>query len=89
MFNVINRKQAHDSGARYFFTGKPCARGHIDRRYTGTGICLSCSKSYSKRFKALNRDQVSLTVTVNRNDISTIEKFIEAINLARQLQSGR
>lgn len=42
--NLISRKDAAANGETYFFTGKPCRRGHVDKRYTSGGQCLSCEK---------------------------------------------
>jgi hypothetical protein len=39
---IITREDAHKSGRLYYFTGKPCKRGHIAQRYTSTGGCRDC-----------------------------------------------
>ena len=39
---IISRDQALASGQRYFFTGKPCRRGHVSKRYTLNGGCDEC-----------------------------------------------
>jgi len=38
------RKEAKDLGAKYYFTGLSCKHGHIDKRETAKGICVSCRK---------------------------------------------
>jgi len=38
-----NRTEAKQSGAKYYFTGKPCTRGHIAPRKT-KGSCVECMK---------------------------------------------
>ena len=38
-----NRKEAQDSGAKYYFTGEPCKYGHIAPRKT-KGSCVECLK---------------------------------------------
>lgn len=40
---LATRKEAQESGAKYYFTGKPCRRGHIAIRKT-KGDCLECVK---------------------------------------------
>ena len=30
-------------GVKYFFTGKPCRREHISKRYTSSGACWECA----------------------------------------------
>jgi len=37
------RKEAQDSGAKYYFTGKPCKHGHVAPRKT-KGACVECMK---------------------------------------------
>lgn len=39
----INRTDAKQSGAKFYFTGKPCIRGHIALRKT-KGSCVECTK---------------------------------------------
>ena len=39
-----NREQALITGSINYFTGVECKNGHIDKRYTKTGICYSCKK---------------------------------------------
>jgi 5-methylcytosine-specific restriction endonuclease McrA len=38
-----NRSDAKKAGAKYYFTGKPCARGHVALRKT-KGACVQCIK---------------------------------------------
>lgn len=38
-----NRTEAKKAGAKYYFTGKPCTRGHIALRKT-KGSCVECMK---------------------------------------------
>lgn len=37
------RKEAKEQGAKYYYTGEPCARGHIALRKT-KGSCVECVK---------------------------------------------
>jgi hypothetical protein len=37
------RKEAQDSGAKYYFTGEPCKHGHVAPRKT-KGACVECLK---------------------------------------------
>lgn len=43
----FTRKQAQVSGSVYYFTGKPCSKGHISKRYTSTGQCFDCMNAYN------------------------------------------
>jgi len=40
---IISRKEAIAQGLSWYFTGKPCWRGHIDERYVDGG-CSTCRK---------------------------------------------
>ncbi len=40
------RKEAIAAGAKFYFTGKPCIRGHIAKRYvTANGKCSECHRA--------------------------------------------
>jgi group I intron endonuclease len=46
------RQGAKDTGAKSYFTGKPCKRGHVSPRKT-KGVCLACQKEdYAKEYRA-------------------------------------
>ncbi len=49
--------EARKVGILYFFTGRPCVYGHVEKRYAATGICLECNRVNAKRFKRLNPDK--------------------------------
>lgn len=36
--------EAKEAGDMFYFTGKPCKRGHIAPRYTKTHACIECGK---------------------------------------------
>lgn len=39
---IVTRKAAKAAGAKRYFTGKPCPKGHISERYTVKGTCIAC-----------------------------------------------
>ncbi len=43
-----SRQEAKDTGAKYYFTGIPCDRGHISPR-KAKGICVACMKEDYKK----------------------------------------
>jgi len=45
MMDVIGRKAAAKEGLTKYYTGKPCAQGHISYRYTTTAACYECCKA--------------------------------------------
>lgn len=38
----VTRKDARIKGLKFYFTGKPCSRGHIRERYVNSGGCFQC-----------------------------------------------
>ena len=44
------RSEARAQGAKHYFTGKPCKRGHARERFSLSGHCLSCKSEQSKSF---------------------------------------
>jgi hypothetical protein len=53
--NITYRDEAVDRGLTHYFTGNACKRGHVDRRLTSTGHCLSCSSSEGRKWSRRNR----------------------------------
>ena len=44
-----SKQDAKRDGDTYYFTGKPCLRGHVSIRYVSSGNCLDCEKLRDKR----------------------------------------
>jgi 5-methylcytosine-specific restriction endonuclease McrA len=42
MQEIISLRKARALGLRQYFTGKPCSKGHVDKRYVGCRGCASC-----------------------------------------------
>ena len=51
-----SRAEAKATGAKYYFTGKACKRGHIDLRLT-KGECVSCKKEDAPKHAATRRNK--------------------------------
>jgi len=41
---LISRKAAKAAGLKYYFTGQPCKRGHIDVRFVCSFACKTCGR---------------------------------------------
>ena len=52
------RKQSLKEGVKYYFTGKPCKRGHINKRFTTTCGCVECVSGLHKRWVEDNGERV-------------------------------
>lgn len=40
-----SKEEAKKLGIKQYFTGQECKNGHLDKRYTNTGICYSCKRA--------------------------------------------
>lgn len=58
MNNLPSTKaDAREVGAKHYFTGIPCARGHIAKRYTSTGQCTDCQRDNRTKWRTSNPDK--------------------------------
>lgn len=46
---IITKKEAEIINQKWYFTNQICKNGHLDKRYTSTGICYSCKREQIKR----------------------------------------
>lgn len=62
------RHEAHDSliscaeakriGQTWYFTGRPCVRGHVDKRSAANGNCRSCDSEKAKALRQADPERV-------------------------------
>ena len=50
------RRFAAQNGAKYYFTGRPCARGHVSLRQTTSGACIPCTMKTRQVWAEANRE---------------------------------
>lgn len=55
---ISTRQDAKQSGEKFYFTGKPCVHGHIDKRQTSNGCCYTCSKIRFIEYSEKNREKI-------------------------------
>ena len=48
MPKIISRSEALENNLKYYYTGKPCIRDHLNERYTNTGHCVDCMDIHRK-----------------------------------------
>jgi hypothetical protein len=77
-----SRKEALSKNSNYYFSGKPCPKGHISKRYTINSSCSICIKENSERWKnkGENKEKANLTRRVWRYKI-TKEEFNYLVKL--------
>jgi hypothetical protein len=56
---VISREEARQQGLKHYFTGKPCKRGHVAKRYVSTHVCVECGRLATKDWQEENRGRAS------------------------------
>lgn len=66
------RSEAIIQNSKWYFTGIPCARGHISNRFTKQGICMLCSRENAMKDYQHTTDR--------RRSYSDLEGFIKASN---------
>lgn len=44
------KAQAKRDGSKFYCTGAPCKRGHIEKRYVATGHCIACAVDHQKEW---------------------------------------
>lgn len=81
---ILSLDEARSTGARHYFTGKPCVRGHIAQRFTSSCVCLACdrelSKSYREGNKAKELDRHKAYRETNKTKISKASKAYYVTN---------
>ena len=56
-------KEAREKGTEFYFTGKPCVHGHVDKRRSKSGHCMPCYKARPKVWAVNNPERAKI---VNR-----------------------
>ena len=51
MLELISKCEAKNAGLRHYFTGNPCPKGHVSKRYVSGGHCFDCIKEKTKKRK--------------------------------------
>ena len=87
---IIKRKEAKEKGLLYYFTGKKCIKGHIDKRATSSGTCYTCVKlnssqyskndSYKLRLSLWNKNNPEKWTMYRKNWIENNRALKNAIN---------
>lgn len=84
-----SRKEAKAVGALRYFTGKPCANGHVDERYTSTGQCLECWRNWSRSSRDQRREATQDWRRRNRDKIREASQEYRKKNREVLREKGR
>jgi 5-methylcytosine-specific restriction endonuclease McrA len=63
---IIQPKEARENGLRFYFTGKPCKRGHVVLRYTKTKFCTECTRLRHKEYVEKNGEEIRARANAKR-----------------------
>lgn len=74
--------QARLAGDKFYFTGKPCKRGHVCRRYTNTRTCFECHTQAFQAWKAANPE--SRRASLNKWKKKNAAKHAEYVKKSKQ-----
>lgn len=72
------RAEAKASGLTHFWTGRPCRRGHIAKRYASDKTCTECKLEQSARWRRENPEKASELDAKYREQ--NLEEFKERVN---------
>ena len=78
------KAQAKKEGKVRYFTGEPCANGHIVERNTHTGRCVECNRLRMRRYWNENPDAVQ-----KRNEMLQGYKFKNPENYAKYQEAKK
>lgn len=53
---IVSLDYARENNLKFYFTGNPCKRGHIDKRRVDNKTCESCARERNKRDYAENAE---------------------------------
>lgn len=91
--DIISRAEAKEQGLKHYFTGKPCKRGHIEKRFVTGFSCVVCAKMhYDERRK---KHPEKYAETSNKHYWNNREKCVKAVmdsqkrNKSRHLKNKR
>lgn len=99
---LLSRNEAIQSGRLFYFTGKPCLRGHVVERRVANYCCVQCEAEKSARYyresteKALaaqkkwrDKNKVQLANRQKRYRTENAEKIAESLRQWREVNKDR
>lgn len=83
---IISRLEAKEKGSKHYFTGKPCKRGHVEKRYVCDKKCLSCKALSMNKWRsnpknrAAERDQQAQYKSDRRSHLNSMQAIYRERN---------
>jgi len=71
---IITRQEAKAKGLKHYYTGKPCKRGHVYKRFVSTCLCVKCAKLFARPSKGIKATYHPFCKIVNDALASTDRK---------------
>ena len=85
MPKVISRSEALEKNLKYYYTGKPCIKGHTSKRETRKSDCIECKKIYFKNRLILDKEKLKkYRIKYEKTEKDKIVKSIENQKKARK-----
>ncbi len=80
--NIISRENAKLLGLKFYFTNKPCGKGHICKRYVSNYNCFKCANYTGDLWYKNNKEQKYETSEIYRkNNLENYKKYSRNWNL--------
>lgn len=83
-----SRALAKKIGAKWYFTGKPCSRGHVGKRSAASGQCNQCRREYDLLWQRDYRAKNHARILENARRWEKAY-FSDPVNCARRLETQR
>lgn len=77
LLEIVSWKEARESGLKFYYTGKPCVRGHLSKRFAQSGVCLECQKEKNKKRYQENAESIKKVNSAYRK--ANIERYRQAV----------
>ena len=73
------REAAKAAGAKFYFTGEPCRKGHVGPRRASSGVCVECAREWSAEVYQNSRE-----ATLARQKARAARLRLELLEYQRQ-----
>lgn len=78
--DILSRREAQQHGHQYYYTGKPCRNGHIDKRSTATTVCCTCKANIYKANRTATLARIKQWSTDNKSNVIEASRRYRANN---------